>query len=118
MNPEIAAVMALGTTLVGIGGYLLRGQVRGTQADKLWDVAEGMRKEQAARLDRMEKRVEELEKANAVKEAVIEQQRRQIEKLEAENLKLAQDAAADKARAESEISYLSRRVQELEAKTA
>lgn len=97
--PAIAAVLAA----IGAGiGYFLRGQIRGSTADKLWDVTERLRQEQAAELRELkaenrehEKRIGGCERELAVAQKLAEQLQREgawkdalIERLTLENATL------------------------------
>ena len=112
MPPEAAGALAFLTLLTGALGFLLRGQIRGTNADKLWDAAEGLRKEQREEIIALDGRIRECETLKAIQATDIL------------NLKLAdetKDRKLDKLIRESgekdeRIKYLTTRVQELEAK--
>ena len=102
MAGEPVAVGAILTALAAVIGWLVRGQIRGTTADKLWDAAEEMRKEQKAQIDALEVRVQVCEEQRATQATEIL------------NLKAA-DAIKDK-KIDSLIAdnaYLTRRVDEL-----
>ena len=79
--PESAPLVAVLVALAGTAiGFLVRGQIRGSSADKLWDVAEKLREEQAEEIRELkaesresERRITDLEKAQSVAEALAEQ---------------------------------------------
>jgi hypothetical protein len=84
---NVAPFIAVAVAVLGAGiGFIFRGQIRGSSADKLWDVTEKLRQEQAEELKALrgenrdhERRIAELEKENTAAMALADQLRREKE---------------------------------------
>lgn len=91
--PELAPVLGVVLAAVAaIVGYFFRGRIGGSTADKLWDVTEKLRQEQAQEIRDLkvenrehEKRIVELEKDSTICKALAEQLEKSNARLEREN---------------------------------
>lgn len=109
--PEVALVLAAVVTAAGLlAGIFLRGRI--STADQVMTTLLELRRQDQDRADRLEARIRELEKLAASKDKENEQLKRQLEKVESENLSMREEMGALK----KENEYLSRRVHELEAR--
>jgi len=99
-----------GAIILAILAYLFGGQIRKTDADKLWAESRDIRKELRNQVERLEERLDECEKRAAARSLALEE----------ENAELRTERDRDKkqiAKLEFEVVRLQGRVTELEAKT-